>query len=79
MEKKYRERLLYVTKKSRSQDGQRLGQRIYNLIAEEDTKTGHMEKHYKDSFEYQEEFHQRLFYIEDDELAGIIERAHAKE
>jgi hypothetical protein len=75
MNKKYRERLLYVTKKSRDQDGQRLGQRIYNLIAEEDIKAKNGK--YEDGFDYQEKFHQRIFYIEDDELASIIERAYA--
>lgn len=47
--------------------GQRFGQLLYNLIAKKDLRGGELDP------SYQEDFHTRLFYIEDEELTQMIQ------
>lgn len=59
----YYKRLTALVSKSKSLDQMRFGQRLYNAIASHDRPF---------SKDYQEDFHRRLFYIEDQELINIL-------
>lgn len=73
MEKWFKRKLVELAKASRSQpDTQRLGQRLYNLIAGADLNGKTMDE--RKSQDYLADFHARLFYIEDEELVKIIEK-----
>ena len=50
----------------------RLGQLLYNLISKEDMRINKLE--HASNENYEEDFHTRLFYIEDEDLIRIIEK-----